>query len=143
MSIIPQEILDFFDTIHDKLIPDEVLFKTALTYKFGDFPCRYAWGGVHGSVKGYHGKSTAKRVIQNRDVSSLYPSLLELFHYLSRNVPDPHVFYNIRKERIQAKHDGNDQLAKDLKLPLNTVSGAQERTTVPLWRFTRVIGTLS
>lgn len=126
VSIIPQEILDFFDTIHDKSIPDEVLFKTALTYKFGDFPCRYAWGGVHGSVKGYHGKSTAKRVIQNRDVSSLYPSLLELFQYLSRNVPDPHVFYNIRKERIQAKHDGNDQLAKDLKLPLNTVSGAQE-----------------
>lgn len=36
------------------------------------------------------------------------------------------MFYNIRKERIQAKHDGNDQLAKDLKLPLNTVSGAQE-----------------
>ena len=125
-SIIPQEILDFFDTIHDLSVPDEVLFKTSLSYKFGDFPCKYAWGGVHGSVKGYHGKSTKNRVIQNRDVSSLYPSLLELFNYLSRNVPDPHVFYNIRKERIQAKHDGNDQLAKDLKLPLNTVSGAQE-----------------
>lgn len=125
-SIIPQEILNFFDTIHDLSIPDHELFKTSLNYKFGEFPCRYAWGGVHGSVKGYHGKSTEKRVIQNRDVSSLYPSLLELFHYLSRNVPDPAVFYNIRKERIQAKHDGNDQLAKDLKLPLNTVSGAQE-----------------
>lgn len=126
ISLIPQEILDFFDTIHNKSIPDGVLFKTSLNYKFGNFPCRYAWGGVHGSVKGYHGKSTKKRVIQNRDVSSLYPSLLELFGYLSRNVPDPRVFYNIRKERIQAKHDGNDQLAKDLKLPLNTVSGAQE-----------------
>lgn len=125
-SIIPQEILDFFDTIHNLSVPDEVLFKTSLSYKFGDFPCKYAWGGVHGSVKGYHGKSTENRVIQNRDVSSLYPSLLELFNYLSRNVPDPYVFYNIRKERIQAKHDGNDQLAKDLKLPLNTVSGAQE-----------------
>lgn len=125
-SLIPQEILDFFETIHDKSIPDDVLFKTKLTYKFGDFPCQYAWGGVHGSVKGYHGKSTTERIIQNRDVSSLYPSLLELFHYLSRNVPEPEVFYNIRKERIQAKHDGNDQLAKDLKLPLNTVSGAQE-----------------
>ena len=126
VSIIPQEILDFFDTIHDMTIPDEELFKTSLTYKFGEFPCRYAWGGVHGSVKGYHGKSTKTRVIQNRDVSSLYPSLLELFNYLSRNVPDPSVFFNIRKERIQAKHEGNDQLAKDLKLPLNTVSGAQE-----------------
>ena len=126
ISIIPQEVLDFFNTIHDLAIPDEVLFKTSLVYKFGDFPCKYAWGGVHGSVKGYHGKSTKRRVIQNRDVSSLYPSLLELFGYLSRNVPDPSVFYNIRKERIQAKHDGNDQLAKDLKLPLNTVSGAQE-----------------
>lgn len=126
VSIIPQPILDFFDTIHDKTIPDEVLFKTKLDYAIAGFPCRYAWGGVHGSVTKYHAKATGTRLIQNRDVSSLYPSLIEGYNYLSRNVPDPQLFYNIRKERIQAKHDGNTQLAKDLKLPLNTVSGAQE-----------------
>ena len=49
-----------------------------------------------------------------------------MYNYLSRNVPDPELFYAIRKDRIQAKHIGDKQTANDLKLPLNTVSGAQE-----------------
>lgn len=126
LSVIPKEILDFFDTIHDKSIPDEVLFKTSLTIDIGDMPCKYAWGGVHGSLSCYYEESTKDRVIQNRDVSSLYPSLIESYNYLSRNVPDPQLFYDIRKDRIKAKHDGDKQTATDLKLPLNTVSGAQE-----------------
>ena len=126
LSVIPKEILDFFDTIHDKSIPDEVLFKTSLTIDIGDMPCKYAWGGVHGSLSCYYEESTEDRVIQNRDVSSLYPSLIEGYNYLSRNVPDPQLFYDIRKDRIKAKHEGDKQTATDLKLPLNTVSGAQE-----------------
>lgn len=89
-------------------------------------PCKYAWGGVHGSLTGYYEEATEDRVIQNRDVSSLYPSLIEVYNYLSRNVPDPELFYAIKRDRIQAKHNGDKQTAKDLKLPLNTVSGAQE-----------------
>lgn len=126
LSVIPKEILEFFDTIHDKSIPDEDLFKTSLTIDIGGMPCKYAWGGVHGSLSCYYEESTEDRVIQNRDVSSLYPSLIEGYNYLSRNVPDPQLFYDIRKDRIKAKHDGDKQTATDLKLPLNTVSGAQE-----------------
>jgi hypothetical protein len=74
----------------------------------------------------YYEEATESRVIQNRDVSSLYPSLIEQYHYLSRNVPDPELFYAIRRDRIRAKHEGDKQTATDLKLPLNTVSGAQE-----------------
>lgn len=125
-SVIPKPVLDFFDTIHDKSIPDEVLFKTYLDIEIGGMLCRFAWGGVHGSLTCYHEEATEKRVIQNRDVSSLYPSLIELYNYLSRNVPDPQIFYDIRKDRLTAKHTGNTQLKNDLKLPLNTVSGAQE-----------------
>lgn len=125
-AVIPKPVLDFFETIHDKSIPDEELFKTSFEIVLGDMPCKYAWGGVHGSLTGYHEKAEGSRVIQNRDVSSLYPSLIEIYHYLSRNVPDPELFYAIRKDRIQAKHNGDKQTAKDLKLPLNTVSGAQE-----------------
>lgn len=125
-SVIPDEILAFFDTIHDMSIADSVLFKTSLVITLGGMECKYAWGGVHGSVTGYYESSTETRVIQNRDVSSLYPSLIELYNYLSRNVPDPKLFYDIRRDRIAAKHNGDKQLAKDLKLPLNTVSGAQE-----------------
>lgn len=126
LSVIPKEILDFFDTIHDKSIPDDKLFKTFLEIVIGDMPCKFAWGGVHGSLTGYFEEAKGTRVIQNRDVSSLYPSLIEEYNYLSRNVPDPQLFYDIRKDRITAKHTGDKETAKDLKLPLNTVSGAQE-----------------
>ena len=126
LAIIPKQILDFFETIHDLSIPDDVLFKTSFNIELGGMPCKYAWGGVHGSVTGYYEVATENRVIQNRDVSSLYPSLIEIYNYLSRNVPDPELFYAIKRDRIQAKHNGDKQLAKDLKLPLNTVSGAQE-----------------
>jgi hypothetical protein len=126
LSVIPREILEFFDTIHDLSISDEKLFKTSLTIEIGGMPCKYAWGGVHGSLTAYYEEATDDRVIQNRDVSSLYPSLIEIYNYLSRNVPEPEVFYKIKRERIEAKHNGDKQTAKDLKLPLNTVSGAQE-----------------
>lgn len=126
LSFIPKEIIDFFNTIHDKSIPDAVLFKTDVNVEIGGMPCVFAWGGAHGSQHCYYEEATETRIIQNRDVSSLYPSLLELYHYLSRNIPDPELFYTLRRERIEAKHNGNKRLAKDLKLPLNTVSGAQE-----------------
>lgn len=126
ITVIPKPILDFFETIHDMSIPDDVLFKTSFEIELGGMLCKYAWGGVHGSLTGYYEEATEDRVIQNRDVSSLYPSLIEIYNYLSRNVPDPELFYAIKRDRIQAKHNGDKQTAKDLKLPLNTVSGAQE-----------------
>lgn len=126
LSIIPKPVLDFFETIHNKDISDDDLFKTCFEMEIGGMPCKWAWGGVHGSLTGYYKEATDTRVIQNRDVSSLYPSLIEEYNYLSRNVPDPGLFYAIRKDRIAAKHNEDTQTAKDLKLPLNTVSGAQE-----------------
>lgn len=125
-SVIPQPILDFFDTIHDMSVPDEQLFKTSVEIEIGGMPVKYAWGGVHGSLTTYFEEANEDRIIQNRDVSSLYPSLIETYNYLSRNVPDPELFYAIKRDRIEAKHTGDKQTAKDLKLPLNTVSGAQE-----------------
>ena len=125
-SLIPNEVLAFFDTIHDMSIPDDELFGTCCNVTIGNMPCKYAWGGVHGSLTGFYSKAQGTRVIQNRDVSSLYPSLIEEYDYLSRNVPNPQIFYDIKKDRIHAKHIGDKQTATDLKLPLNTVSGAQE-----------------
>lgn len=126
LSVIPKKVLDFFETIHDDSIPDNELFKTSLEIEIGGMPCKYAWGGVHGSQLCYFEERCGNRIIQNRDVSSLYPSLIEQYNYLSRNVSDPEIFYKMKRDRIAAKHNGDKQLAKDLKLPLNTVSGAQE-----------------
>ena len=126
LSLIPPDVLQFFETIHDDSIPDKVLFKTFHETNIGDMPCKYAWGGVHGSVRGFHDESIGDHVIQNRDVSSLYPSLLEKYNYISRNVPDPQLYFQIRRDRIEAKHTGDTETATDLKTPLNAASGAQE-----------------
>ncbi|GHV47004.1 hypothetical protein FACS189499_03600 [Clostridia bacterium] len=125
-EVIPNEIITFFNKIYDKSIDEETLFKDYLKIDIGDMPCKYAWGGVHGSLTGYEEHTTDERIIQNRDVSSLYPSLIVEYDYLSRNVPDKALFRQMRDERLNAKHTGNKQMANDLKLPLNTVSGAQE-----------------
>ena len=126
LSIIPKEILGFFETIHDKSISDKELFETSLDIEFDGMLYTYSWGGLHASRRGHFEEAKGTRIIQNRDVGSLYPSLIELYNYLSRNVPDPQIYYDMKKDRLEAKSIGDKQTANDLKLPLNTVSGAQE-----------------
>ena len=126
LSIIPKEILDFFETIHDKSISDKELFETSLDIGIDGMLYTYSWGGLHASRRGHFEEAKGTRIIQNRDVGSLYPSLIELYNYLSRNVPDPQIYYDMKKDRLEAKSIGDKQTANDLKLPLNTVSGAQE-----------------
>ena len=126
LSIIPKEILDFFETIHDKSISDKELFETSLDIEIDGMLYTYSWGGLHASRRGHFEEARGTRIIQNRDVGSLYPSLIELYNYLSRNVPDPQIYYDMKKDRLEAKSIGDKQTANDLKLPLNTVSGAQE-----------------
>lgn len=133
-EIIPREILAFFDQLGDMSIPDSVLFKRNLKdFDIGGCPCTYAWGGVHGSLSQYYEKATITRVIQNRDVSSLYPSLLILYNYISRNCADPKKFENTYRERLAAKHCGDKKTASTLKNPLNTTSGAQDQPSNPLY----------
>lgn len=126
-SVIPKEILDFFWTINDLSIPDDKIFKTSLTVDIGGCPTKYAWGGVHGSLSTYREKATENRIIQNRDVTSLYPSLIIKYDYLSRNVDSPEFFEQTYDRRLQAKHDDNKEVSNTLKLPLNIVSGATEQ----------------
>lgn len=126
MGILPKEVIDFYNTIHDTTIPDSQLFKTSLVIDIGGVPCTFGWGGVHGSVTQTVVEADDNFLLFIKDVSSLYPSLIEAYGYLSRNVPDAELFYKLRKERIEAKHKGDKKTANDLKLPLNTVSGAQE-----------------
>jgi len=127
LEYIPQELLDFFNTIHDKSIPDDKVFKSYIDIMLGTCLCRFAWGGVHGSETKYHDKSTEIRVIENRDVSSLYPSLAIIYKYMSRNCADSSSFIDTYNTRIKAKHDGDEKTSKTLKLPLNTYTGAMEQ----------------
>lgn len=125
LNIIPKEVLDFFDQIHDESISDEDLFSRRLDIDIGNCPTRFAWGGVHGSLKAYHQKSTEDIIIQNRDIESYYPALMIEYDYVSRNIPDKEIFRETRDIRIKLKHEGHED-ANTLKLPLNTASGAAE-----------------
>lgn len=71
------------------------------------------------------------KVLENWDVASLYPNLVRLFGYSSRNQKDKKAYVDLLKMRIQAKHGElsddflkplgltNDDLKSGLKLPLN------------------------
>lgn len=132
-SIIPKEIIEFYDRLKDDSIPFDELMKQELKIEIRGMMCVFRWGGVHGSLEADYEESNADWIIINVDVSSLYPSLLEIFNYISRSVPDPKLYFQIRADRIAAKNAHNKQLAKDLKLPLNTVSGAQGNKNNPLY----------
>lgn len=71
------------------------------------------------------------RILCNYDVSSLYPSLVEIFGYSSRNQKDANAYINIKHTRLKAKKGllteeflkpfgvTNDDLNGGLKLPIN------------------------
>lgn len=133
VHLIPEEIKNFFMQITNTRIPDAVLFKKKLEITLCGCPCVYAWGGVHGSLTQYYEESTEDRVIQNRDVSSLYPSLLDLYNYISRNCADPNKYRNTKNERLEAKRRGDKKTANTLKNPLNVTSGAMDQPTNDLY----------
>lgn len=75
------------------------------------------------------------RVLENWDVSSLYPSLVTIYGYSSRSQKDKDGYVKIYKMRLDAKHNRlneetlrelnvtNNDLNKGLKLPINAYTG--------------------
>lgn len=71
------------------------------------------------------------RILENWDVSSLYPNLVRLYGYSSRNQQDKDAYVNLLEMRMKAKKGQltedflkplgltNDDLKSGLKLPLN------------------------
>jgi len=70
------------------------------------------------------------KLLLNFDVSSLYPNLVRIFGYSSRNQQEKQSYTNLLDLRIKAKHNllsddfleslglTNDELKSGLKLPL-------------------------
>lgn len=71
------------------------------------------------------------KVLENWDVASLYPNLVRIYGYSSRNQKDKKAYTDLLEMRIKAKHGElseeflaplnltNDDLKSGLKLPLN------------------------
>lgn len=85
------------------------------------------------------------RVLRNHDVASLYPHLVKLYGYSSRNQKDKKAYTDLLEMRIKAKHGlltedflkpmglTNDDLKMGLKLPLNAYTGTLRATFNPLY----------
>ena len=56
------------------------------------------------------------RVLENWDVSSLYPNLVRIYGYSSRNQKDKQAYVDLLEMRIKAKHN---ELSDDFLTPLN------------------------
>lgn len=123
-DMIPKEVIEFFERIGDESVPDEELFSSTLEIEIGGCPVVYAFGGIHGAIPKYQERAGDGRLILNYDVSSLYPSLMIEYGYVSRAVPDPAIFEGIRDERFAAKKRGDKQTANALKSPMNKAYGA-------------------
>lgn len=123
-AIIPREVFDFFDRIHDDSISDDELFKSKLTIDVQGVSCVLGFGGIHGARDNYQEKTTSDRVIKLYDVASFYPSIMINNNYVSRNIPDPMLFSRIYKERVAAKKEGDKHISDTYKLVLNTTYGA-------------------
>lgn len=129
---IPKEILDFFGRLYDKetdlvklLDPDKkVEGFNRLTIDIKGCKCVYGYGGCHGA-NGKEYLDNKTRLILNFDVTSLYPSSMINFGYISRNVDDETRYSSLLVQRKEAKAKGDEVTSKALKLPLNTAYGAQ------------------
>ena len=132
-SLIPTEVLEFFDRMHDESISDEALFSSKLLLPVDGADAVIAFGGIHHAQPNYTEVSAGKRVIRNFDVASLYPSLMVYNGYTSRNIPSSEIFENFYHKRLQAKKTGDKKTANTLKLILNTTYGASLAKTNPLY----------
>lgn len=91
-------------------------------------PHVFGWGGLHGAREKYH----AKGYFINMDVASLYPSLMIVYGLMSRNVPNPERYKEIRDLRVEYKHEKNP-LQAPLKIVLNSTYGAMKDQYNPLY----------
>ena len=132
-SLIPPEVIAFFDRMHDKSITDKELFSSKLSIQVDGAEAVIGFGGIHHARPNYQETATATRVIRNFDVASLYPSLMVYNGYTSRNIPSSEIFENFYHTRLKAKAEGDKRTANTLKLILNTTYGASLASTNPLY----------
>ena len=132
-SLIPPEVIQFFDRLHDTSIPSKELFKSELLLDVDGAEAKIAFGGIHHARPNYTEEASGNRIIRNFDVASLYPSLMVYCGYTSRNIPSAATFEEVYHTRLKAKQTGDKHTANTLKLILNTTYGASLASTNPLY----------
>lgn len=54
-SLIPPDVLAFFDRMHDKTIPDEEIFSSSIEIQIGECPVKIGFGGIHAAIPNFRG----------------------------------------------------------------------------------------
>lgn len=113
VDIKDQEVLSFFANPQDAT--------RSLDKDICGIPHTIAYGGLHGAIENSHFRGK----LYNFDVSSYYPSMIIMFDFMSRSVPEKNksLYKKIRDDRFIYKKEGNS-LADAYKLILNTKFGA-------------------
>jgi predicted DNA-binding protein YlxM (UPF0122 family) len=117
-----KEIVDWYK---DK---ENMDYKKKLKIDVAGVPHIFAWGGIHGAIPKYKDEG----IILCCDVTSLYPSLMIEYDYISRNVKDPLKYKEIRDTRLELKRKKDSRQAP-YKIVLNSTYGAMKDQYNPLY----------
>lgn len=125
-SVIPRDVVEYFERIRDESVSDEELFSKDArhVHEFEGCEITFGFGGLHGAVAKLRTGTRPGRMVLNYDVGSLYPSIMISFGCLSRAVPSVDVFKGVRDDRFAAKASADKRKANALKSPLNKAFGA-------------------
>ena len=95
-------------------------------------PTTFAWGGMHGAIKNMIVKDVP---IIDADCASMYPSIMLQYGLLSRalNEDGRKRFSEIRDRRIEAKKNGDKNVANAYKVIINSIFGLSNDKTSDLY----------
>ena len=103
------------------LNPVNLDYDKKLKTEIYEVPHILAFGGIHGAIDNYMDEG----FYVMSDIASMYPSLMILFNFLSRNVLEPKKLEEIRDTRIRYKRAKNP-LQAPLKIVINGTYGASK-----------------
>ena len=111
------DVVKFFDSIRESKDP-------TASYEIDLYgtPHIFALGGLHGAIPNYLWSNDNDSKMVHADVGSMYPSIMIEWDLLSRGVPDPKLYIDVREKRLQFKKV-KDPRQLPLKLVLNSVYG--------------------
>lgn len=118
---LPKPVVDFFDTTIDRIVPT--------TITINGLCMTYGLGGLHYAKKDYK----ATEPVIYLDVQSMYPTIMEHYNLLSRAVKNRWTFGQWLRDRLEAKANGDKELADQLKLKINSVYGNMKNPNSPLY----------
>lgn len=112
-------VLDWFMNALEKAKLSEV-YPPGLETDIAGVPHTFAWGGLHGARRKYHGRGLFLHV----DVTSYYPSEMLEYGFLTRNSRTPERYRTIYDTRVALKKAGKKKEQAPYKLVLNKAFGA-------------------